>query len=50
LGDIAPASAWQGDNAGMSASLGTTVRADMGAGANANRCVTVGKSDRFNPV
>ncbi len=34
LGDVGLASAWQGDNAGMSAQLGTTVRADMKADAN----------------
>ena len=34
FGDVGLASAWQGDNAGMSATLGTTVRASMTAGAN----------------
>ena len=34
FGDIGLASAWQGDNAGMSAALGTTVRATMNAGGN----------------
>src|SRR5688572_24694835 len=34
FGDVGLASAWQGDNAGMSATLGTTVRPDMKAGAN----------------
>src|SRR5687768_13256836 len=34
FGDVGLASAWQGDNAGSSATLGTTVRADMRAGAN----------------
>jgi hypothetical protein len=33
-GDVGLASAWQGDNAGMSAELGTTVRATMTVGAN----------------
>ncbi len=34
FGDVGLASAWQGDNAGMSASIGTTVRATMTADAN----------------
>ena len=34
FGDVGLASAWQGDNAGLGADLGTTVRADMKAGAN----------------
>ncbi|MEQ1719309.1 MAG: alpha/beta hydrolase domain-containing protein [Hyphomicrobium sp.] len=34
LGDIGLASAWQGDNAGMSPSLGTTNRQTMSVGAN----------------
>ncbi|HYH43432.1 MAG TPA: hypothetical protein VD867_15775, partial [Burkholderiales bacterium] len=34
FGDIGLASAWQGDNAGSSATLGTTVRANMTPGAN----------------
>ncbi len=34
FGDVGLASAWQGDNAGMSATLGTTVRPNMMAGAN----------------
>jgi hypothetical protein len=34
LGDVGLASAWQGDNAGMNANLGTTVRADMKVNAN----------------
>ena len=34
FGDIGLASAWQGDNAGMDAALGTTVRATMAASAN----------------
>jgi hypothetical protein len=34
FGDVGLASAWQGDNAGMNAELGTTVRADMKANAN----------------
>jgi hypothetical protein len=34
FGDIGLATAWQGDNAGMSERLGTTVRDSMGAGAN----------------
>lgn len=34
FGDIGLATAWQGDNAGMSATLGTTVRETMGTGAN----------------
>jgi hypothetical protein len=34
FGDVGLASAWQGDNAGMSAVLGTIVRATMSAGAN----------------
>jgi hypothetical protein len=33
-GDVGLASAWQGDNAGMSAALGTTVRERMAVGAN----------------
>lgn len=34
LGDVGLASAWQGDNAGMSASIGTAVRATMTVNAN----------------
>ncbi len=34
FGDIGLATAWQGDNAGMSAMLGTTVRDTMAVGAN----------------
>ncbi len=34
FGDIGLATAWQGDNAGISAALGTTVRDSMRAGAN----------------
>jgi len=34
FGDIGLATAWQGDNAGMSDVLGTTVRATMSVGAN----------------
>jgi hypothetical protein len=34
FGDIGLASAWQGDNAGMNAELGTTVRPSMTANAN----------------
>lgn len=34
FGDIGLATAWQGDNAGMSTALGTTVRATMSAGGN----------------
>lgn len=34
FGDVGLASAWQGDNAGMNAGLGTTVRADMKVDAN----------------
>ena len=34
FGDVGLASAWQGDNAGMSATLGTTVRENMTAAAN----------------
>jgi hypothetical protein len=34
FGDIGLATAWQGDNAGMSATLGTTVRPTMTAGGN----------------
>jgi hypothetical protein len=34
FGDVGLASAWQGDNAGMSSELGTTVRATMSVGGN----------------
>ena len=34
FGDVGLASAWQGDNAGMSESIGTTVRANMTVNAN----------------
>ena len=34
FGDIGLASAWQGDNAGMNVTLGTTVRTDMKGNAN----------------
>jgi Alpha/beta hydrolase domain len=34
FGDIGLASAWQGDNASMSATLGTAIRATMNAGGN----------------
>jgi len=50
LGDIGLASAWQGDNAGMSASLGTTVRANMTPGANHWLQVPIAKNPDGSPI
>jgi hypothetical protein len=50
LGDVGLASAWQGDNAGMSDRLGTTVRANMAAGANHWLQVPVAKNPDGSPV
>ncbi|MBM3340818.1 MAG: hypothetical protein FJY56_01700 [Betaproteobacteria bacterium] len=50
LGDVGLASAWQGDNAGMSVSLGTTVRADMKAGANHWLQLPIAKNTDGSPV
>ena len=50
FGDIGLASAWQGDNAGMNATLGTTVRATMTAGANHWLQVPVAKNSDGSAV
>ena len=50
FGDIGLASAWQGDNAGMSAALGTTVRATMTVGANHWLQVPVAKNADGSPI
>ena len=50
FGDIGLASAWQGDNAGMSVSLGTAVRANMAAGGNHWLQVPVAKQADGSPV
>ena len=50
LGDVGLATAWQGDNAGMSASLGTTVRTNMAAGANHWLHVPVAKNADGSPI
>ena len=50
FGDVGLASAWQGDNAGMSAALGTTVRATMAAGANHWLQIPVAKNADGSPV
>ncbi len=50
FGDVGLASAWQGDNAGMSAALGTTVRATMSAGGNHWLQVPVAKNPDGSPV
>lgn len=50
FGDVGLASAWQGDNAGMSATLGTTVRETMAAGANHWLRVPVAKNPDGSPV
>ena len=50
FGDVGLASAWQGDNAGMSATLGTTVRANMTAGANHWLQVPVAKNADGTPL
>ncbi len=49
-GDVGLASAWQGDNAGMSVALGTTVRANMTANANHWLQVPVAKHTDGSPV
>src|SRR5258706_3338224 len=50
FGDIGLASAWQGDNDGMSDALGTTVRAAMTAGANHLLQVPVAKNPHGSPI
>ena len=50
FGDIGLASAWQGDNAGMNATLGTTVRATMTEGANHWLQVPVAKNSDGSTV
>lgn len=50
FGDVGLASAWQGDNAGMSAALGTTVRATMTVGANHWLQIPVAKNTDGSPV
>ena len=50
LGDIGLASAWQGDNAGMSEQLGTTVRADMKPGANHWLQLPIAKNTDGSPI
>ncbi len=49
-GDIGLASAWQGDNAGMSESLGTAVRESMAAGGNHWLRVPVARHADGSPV
>src|ERR1019366_872054 len=50
FGDVGLASAWQGDNAGMNAKLGTAVRATMSAGGNHWLQVPVAKNADGSPV
>ncbi|HTD89267.1 MAG TPA: alpha/beta hydrolase domain-containing protein [Burkholderiales bacterium] len=50
FGDVGLASAWQGDNAGMSAAIGTTVRATMTVNANHWLRVPVAKHANGTPV
>ena len=50
FGDVGLASAWQGDNAGMSATLGTTVRGNMAVGANHWLQVPVAKNSDGSAV
>lgn len=50
FGDIGLATAWQGDNAGMSAALGTTVRETMAAGGNHWLKLPVPKNADGSPV
>ncbi len=50
FGDVGLASAWQGDNAGMSAALGTTLRATMTARANHWLQIPVAKNADGSPV
>jgi hypothetical protein len=49
-GDIGLASAWQGDNASMSATLGTAVRENMAAGANHWLQLPVAKNPDGSPI
>ena len=50
FGDVGLANAWQGDNAGMTATLGTTVRATMTVGGNHWLQVPVAKNADGSPV
>ncbi len=50
FGDVGLASAWQGDNAGMSAALGTTVRATMAVGANHWLQVPIARNADGSPI
>ena len=50
FGDIGIASAWQGDNAGMSETLGTAVRETMAVGANHWLKLPVAKNADGSPV
>ena len=50
FGDVGLASAWQGDNAGMSAGLGTTVRPTMNVGGNHWLQVPVAKNPDGSPI
>ncbi len=50
FGDIGLATAWQGDNAGMSATLGTTVRPTMTTGGNHWLQLPVVKNSDGSPV
>ena len=50
FGDVGLASAWQGDNAGMSAELGTAVRATMTVGANHWLHVPAAKNPDGSPI
>jgi len=50
FGDIGLATAWQGDNAGMSATLGTTVRTTMTTGGNHWLQLPVVKNPDGSPV
>ncbi len=50
FGDIGLASAWQGDNASMSAALGTAVRPTMAAGGNHWLQLPVAKNPDGSPI
>jgi hypothetical protein len=50
FGDVGLASAWQGDNAGMNASLGTTVRPNMATRANHWLQVPIAKNPDGSPL
>ena len=50
FGDVGLASAWQGDNAGMSASLGTAIRETMSATGNHWLQVPVARNANRSPI